>query len=198
MSYAMNGDAFGAGPTPDYQYGCGKTQAEKQAIQTALNQLGFTDIKNKPLTTDGKWGAASAQAMAKAILTFTKEKKIKSAAEICNFLKSPKSAGAPTAAATSTVRSGTATAPAAAKDSAGAKASEASAPAAQADEKPKDAAAEPAKEGESKGMSRNVKLAVAFGGLAIGGLVIGSVLLRKPKAKANRRSRRKSARKRRS
>ena len=166
----------------DVTSGCATTVAERKAIQTVLNNLGFKDKDGKPLTVDGVWGPASKFALAVAGLTLTQQGKIKSGKDLCAYLRLGTASFKPGPAPASPV------VPAKGASVAAPSAGQPAAPAPGQPVVAADASAQPQAPTE-EGMSRNVKLALAFGGLALGGLLLGSVFLRKPvaTAKANKR-----------
>lgn len=161
--------------------GCATTVAGRKAIQTVLNNLGFRDKAGKPITVDGVWGPASKFALDVAGLTLMHQGKIKSGKDLCAYLRLGTAnfkPGAPAASSRSQAKGAPVAAPSA---------DQSAAPAPVQPVVAADASAQPAPTEE--GMSLNMKLALAFGGLAIGGLLLGSVFLRKPAAtaKANKR-----------
>lgn len=148
----------------DAASGCATTVAERKAIQGVLNNLGYRDKAGKLLSVDGILGPASTFAMAAASLKLLAEGKIKSPKDLCAYLRLgtaslspsvPNAKAAPGAPGAPGVPGPSA--PIAAQTVI---AADLSAP--------------------GKGMSRNTKLALAFGGLVLGGLLIGAVLRRKP------------------
>ena len=189
MTYQMNGvGAFGA-ISEDPNLGCATTVEERKAIQSVLNFMGFKDKAGKPLVVDGVWNDASKFAMNVAGLTLMKQGKIKHGKDLCSYLRLgtvsfKTGAATPTPAkSTSTTTSST---PATTTRQAGSPTTPS--PPALPAEKPRasDDAGQPSASAVEPGMSRNMKLALAFGGLAIGGLVLGAIFLKKREAKPNR------------